>query len=167
MPAHRKPHALHDLQGTTSKALLDKPSLYKAGRPRIPAHLSPVARAEFKRIAKLLEERSTATPGDMATIAVLAEVYARWVQAKDAIGDALMIQTTIKDTNGEPVVVERLNPLLKVVSDCERQIRSLTKELGLTPSSRDRVRPAIDGDSKSDEPEPGTVGWTLLHGGQQ
>lgn len=166
MPTPRKSQADHDLTGTKTQAHQDKPSLYRAGRPKIPNHLSRVARSEFKRIVGLLEERGTVTPGDLAIIALLAEVYSRWVAAKAQVGNDLMIETTVKDTNGEPVIVQRLNPLLKVVSDCERQIKSLTTSLGLTPLHRDKIKPAVGGRSVENEAEdvPGTVAFLIKHG---
>lgn len=162
----RKSESDHILQGTRSQALPDKPSLYRAGRPKIPKHLSRVARAEFKRVVGLLEQRGTITPGDAAMVAVLSEVYARWIKAKAEIDETgLMVETTIKDTHGEPVLVRRLNPLLKIVSDCERQIKNLTQQLGLTPATRDRVKPAVGGGQEPDpENIPGTLAYIIKHG---
>lgn len=41
----------------------------------------------------------------------------------------LMVQTTITDSHGKPVVVERLNPALKVQREAMRAITSLKKQI--------------------------------------
>src|ERR1700733_8314324 len=110
------------LQGTVSQVKAEKPSAYQGGRPKFPGHLSRVARTEMKRCVKVLEQRGTVTEGDFATLAVYAEVYARWIQCKREIGDSLMVTTTITDNHGKQHIVERLNPLLKIVAQCETRM---------------------------------------------
>jgi len=140
MAKPRKTEQQHFVEGTKSKATQALESVYEAGRTKIPGHLSPAARAEFKRACKILVERGTATEGDFATLAVYAEVYARWVSAKKQLGNDFLVLMTIKDTNGVPKQVERPSPLLKVVETCEARLLTLAKSLGLTPDARDRVR---------------------------
>ena len=115
--------------------------MYQGGRPKFPNHLSKVARQEMKRAIKILMERGTVTEGDFATLAVYAEVYARWIQCKREIGDELMVTTQVTDNNGTLRTVTRVNPLLKIAAQCESRLLSLTKELGLTPKERDKVKP--------------------------
>ena len=140
MPTPRKSDADHFLHGTVSQAKTDKPSQFAGGRPKFPKHLSPAARSEFKRAVQLLEQRRTLTPGDYATLTVYSEVFARWIQAKKEIGDALMIETQVTDNNGNLRTVTRLNPLIKVAEACESRLLALTKSLGLTPVDRDKAR---------------------------
>jgi P27 family predicted phage terminase small subunit len=141
MPQQRKSESLHRLHGTVSQAKPDKPSYVMASRPKFPKHLSRVGKQEYKRCVQILEERGTATAGDYAVLSVYVEVYARWVQAKEAVGQELMVTTTITDNNGTARTVTRLNPLLKVVQACESRMLGLIKELGLTPAARDKVKP--------------------------
>ncbi len=165
MPRPAKTIRQHLLHGTVPQGTPDKPSQFSGGRPKYPKHLSPVARAEFKRAVQLLEQRKTITPGDYTTLAVYAEVFARWIQAKNEIGDELMIETQVTDNNGNLRTVRRLNPLLKVAEQCEGRMLALVKALGLTPVDRERSRPTTtDG---SAQPLPGSVGWTILHGGEK
>lgn len=131
----------HLLHGTVPQGKPASPSAFTAGRPVIPKHLSPVARREFKRVCAFLERRATLTEGDVATIAVLSEVTARWIDCKRALGDQYTITTSIADNNGNLHTVVRPNPLIRIVQDCESKILSLTKSLGLTPDSRDKVKP--------------------------
>ena len=149
MPREAKTIRQHLLHGTVPQGKPDKPSLYAGGRAKIPAHLSRAARTEFKRYAKILEDRDTRTPGDFATLAHLAENSARWIFLKRQIGDEYMVTTQVTDNNGNLRTVTRLNPLLKVLAQIEARIQSLLKSLGLAPDSRDRIKPTSpDGEEK-------------------
>jgi P27 family predicted phage terminase small subunit len=165
MPQRAKTIKEHLLHGTVPQGTPDKPSQFAGGRPKYPRHLSPIARAEFKRAVQMLEQRKTITPGDYTTLAVYAEVFARWIQAKNEIGDSLMVETTVTDNNGNLRTVRRLNPLLKVAQSCEARMLALVKALGLTPVDREKARPTT---SSNDTPiVPGSVGWMLLHGDKE
>lgn len=156
----------HLRDGTVPQGKPDKPSAFVGGRPKAPAHLSLVARQEFKRCVDLLLKRGTVTPGDVSTLAVYAEVFARWIQAKRQIGDQLMIETEAADSHGQVRIVQRLNPLLKVVENCEGRLLALAKNLGLTPKDRESVKPTRpNGDN---EIIPGSIADTNpeLFGGQ-
>lgn len=141
MPRAAKTIRQHYLQGTVPQGKPDSPSNYAGGRPKIPKHLSLVARREFKRICQLLENRGTLCEGDGQTIAVLSEVYARWVDCKKALGDQFLVTTQLLDSSGTLRTVTRTNPLVKICQDCESKILALTKSLGLTPTDRDKVKP--------------------------
>jgi P27 family predicted phage terminase small subunit len=149
----RKNTAQHFLEGTKAHPPAPGTPSFEAGRPKIPSHLSPAARAEFKRCVKLLQDRKTLTPGDMSILAVYAEVFSRWVVAKQGLGTELMIMTTIVDPHGKQVLVRRANPLLKIARECEQQIVQLAAKLGLTPVDRARSR-QTDMTDKDKEKEP-------------
>lgn len=162
MPRLAKSERDHWLQGTTPQTKPVQPSQYLAGRPKFPKHLSPAARAEMKRACRLLEERGTLTAGDYATLTVYAEVYSRWVQAKAEVGRNLLIKTFVTDNNGIAHEQTKLNPLLKVIFDCESRLLSLAKSLGLTPIDREKVRPAKSG-PKVREVVPGSIEEQMPH----
>ena len=155
-----KTAAEHRLHNTVSQVGREKPvrataSVYQSGRPKFPKHLSKIARHEYKRVCKFLADRRTLSDADFYTISVLAEVYARWIQSKEALGIEYTITTTILDKKGNANTVTRENPLCKIVSDCESKILSLSKALGLTPADRDRVKPLQNG--SEDEIIPGSM----------
>ena len=130
----------HFVQGTESKAAKALDSIYEGGRPRIPSHLGPEARSEFKRACKILLERRTATSGDFLALTLYAEVYARWIAAKKELGTQFIVTTAVTDNHGKDHTVDRPNPLIKVVENCESRLLTLAKSLGLTPDARDKVR---------------------------
>ena len=88
----------------------------------------------------MLEKRGTVTEGDVATLAVYAELLARWIQCEREIGQELMIESVVLDNNGMPHKQRKVNPLLKVANACETRLLALAKTLGLTPVDRDKVK---------------------------
>jgi len=118
----------------------DSTSRFAAGRPAIPAHLKGPARAEFKRAVGLLEKRQTLTEADRASLEIYATVFARWLQAKAQIGDTLLVESTFVDKLGVEHTTSIVNPLLAVVQNCEVRLAGFIKELGLSPSSRERTK---------------------------
>jgi len=151
----------HDLHGTKSQARPPVGSAIRAGRPKFPSHLSRAARVEYKRVCAMLEARAALTPGDYAMLSVYATVYSRWIAAKRELDtDGLMILTTILDSHGVPYQKKIKHPMLRIVTDCERQILTLASKLGLSPIDRDRVKPARDAVTR--EVKPGSLGAALL-----
>ena len=140
-----KTAAEHYLTGTRSELGRTRPdrqavaSQFVSGRPKFPKHLGKDARIEFKRVCKFLGARKTLSEGDFYTIAVLAECTVRWIAAKEALGTHFIVATVVKDKQGRETIVERENPLCKIVENCESKILSLTNSLGLNPASRDKV----------------------------
>jgi P27 family predicted phage terminase small subunit len=133
----------HLLSGTVPQSK-NTASQFKGGRPKYPKHLSKTARVEFKRNVQLLEQRGTVTPGDFAILALQAEAYARWVIAKEQLGEEYMVETTVTNNHGEVRTVRKLNPLLKVVESAEHRLLALSKALALTPIDRDKAKLTSD-----------------------
>jgi P27 family predicted phage terminase small subunit len=151
-----------------SQAKPDRPSHFVGGRPKPPAHLSAAAKVEFRRVSKILGQRQVETPGDFAAIALYATVYDRWIALKTEVAANYTILVTILDSHGEAHETTKVNPLLKELNATEGRLLALIRELGITPASREKVKPTVGGDqSENDAPQPGTVGWQLLHGGKE
>lgn len=126
------------------------------------ASLRPI----FKRLVKLLQERRVLTAGDAELIRLYCFLYDRHVRNAALLRQEGELCTYIRlDSNGTPHPQVKTNLRLKVSADCERQMASILNQLGLTPTAKDRAKPA-KGDH---EPESiaGTVGWMILHGGQE
>lgn len=131
--------AVHELHGTRDHSNRT-PSAFVSGRPKYPSHLSKEARAEMKRCCGILERRHVLTEGEVTILTLYSTIYARWVSAKRQVGDNLMIEFTVLDSNGVAHKTMRLNPLLKVISDAESRLLALAKSLGLTPVDRGRSK---------------------------
>ena len=165
MPQARKSVTLHTLQETQPEWTSGAPSVFHAGRAKVPAHLTAPERVAFKKFSKLLGERRTETPGDVAALALLAVVYVRWQKAKAELDTrGLTVEDIVLSSNGVPIRRVKLNPLLRVVSDCESKILAVVRELALTPLSRDKARPAAPAPPPVGKryAKPGSVAEQLL-----
>lgn len=99
----------------------------------------PVAVAEWQRLAPVLREGGHVTDADRAALIALCLEWARYLQASDRVAaSGLIVQTP----NGYPIANPYLGVATKALAACAR----LWPELGLTPSSRSRVKapPAAD-----------------------
>jgi P27 family predicted phage terminase small subunit len=136
------PESMHKLRGTEYRDRT-KPSQVTAGRPKMPEHLSADAKKEWRRIVTLLEERGTLSKADSAVLALYCENHARWLQAKrDVAEHGIIVTVTVLDRNGEQVTSRKTNPALRIAENAERSLRGFLKEFGMTPGSRERVKPA-------------------------
>lgn len=112
-------------------------------RPRKPKHLSPVAEEKWKELVRLLSGRGTLTQADASVLEIAAELYARWrLYVDDLAARGAYVEHTTVDKHGEPVTRRVLNPSAKLATQIENSLRSTLKELGITPASREDVKPA-------------------------
>jgi P27 family predicted phage terminase small subunit len=143
----------HNLIGTPiigSKARTE--SKLAADEPRMPGHLTKDAKREWKRILPMLLERRSLTEGDATALALYCETYSRWLAAKNEVAQAgITIETTVLDKHGAAITSRKANPALRTLENCERSLRSLLLELGLTPRSRERVLPAKPKEEKEED----------------
>jgi P27 family predicted phage terminase small subunit len=132
----------HRLQGTRPHYDIgDAAAKFDAGRPAtVPSHLTGTARSAWKRVHKILEERQMLTPGDGAALELFASVYQRWLAAKIEVGEKLLVESVFTDKNGVDHIIQKLNPLLALISTCEVRLLAAIRELGLSPSSRDKAK---------------------------
>jgi len=153
MARQRLTETEHRLRGTEYRDRR-KPSEVTGGRPKVPDHLSEDAKKEWRRIIPLLEQRGTLSRADGASIALYCETHARWLQAKRDVADhGIIVVTTVLDRNGEQVTSRKQNPALKIAENAERSLRAFLREFGMTPSSRERVKPTKPApEPKTDSP---------------
>jgi P27 family predicted phage terminase small subunit len=142
----------HALKGTRpTRAKPETPSNVQASRPKLPSHLTKEARREWKRVLPLLLRRGSLTESDGTALALYAETFARWVSAKRELDErGIVCDVVVLNSNGQAVTVRKPNPALRIAENCERSLGKFLKELGLTPASRERVKPAK---KKEDEDE--------------
>jgi P27 family predicted phage terminase small subunit len=132
------------LQGTFQK----RPSrgrkvTVEAGAPEPPKWLSKVARGEWKRILPLLLERGSLTAADATALGTYCATVARYIAASESLeSDGMQVETVITDNNGVIHTKKILNPMLKVAESSERAMFRFLKELGITPASREKIKPA-------------------------
>lgn len=134
----------HALKGTRpTRAKPEAPSTAQAERPKMPSHLTKEARKEWKRILPGLLKRGSLTDSDATALSLYCETFARWVAAKKEVEDhGIMVDVTVLTSNGAPIITRKQNGALKIVENCERSLARQLTALGLTPASREKVKPA-------------------------
>jgi|AACY02.3.fsa_nt_gi phage terminase, small subunit, putative, P27 family len=119
------------------------PALSKGGQPRCPEHLDPVARKEWRRLARPLFEAGILTIADRAALAAYCQAYSRWAEA-----EAKLQQTPklIKTPSG----YVQQSPWVSIANKQLELMGRYMAELGITPTSRARL-------PETDAPDPAAL----------
>lgn len=128
-----KPTALKIREGNPSRRPLNahEPKPPKA-LPRCPAHLSPTAKAEWRRLARTLNEMGVLTLSDRAAFAAYCQAYGRWVEAEQKLAETPVLLKT-------PSGYVQQSPWLSIANKQMELMGKYMAELGLTPAARSRV----------------------------
>ena len=128
-----KPTALKEVLGNPGKRPLNRnePKPVQA-MPTCPAHLSPTAKAEWKRIAAQLHVVGILTQLDRAALAAYCQAYGRWVEAEMKLKETPAL---IRTASG----YVQQNPWLQVANKQVELMHKLLAEFGLSPAARSRV----------------------------
>jgi P27 family predicted phage terminase small subunit len=143
MARRRLSDAEHKLRETLpSPVTVPVQSQIVQSKPKVPKFLSPAARKEWRRVVPLLSERGSLTSADASILALHCECFSRWVACQQQITvEGISQTTTVLDSNGTQVTRTRPHFALKILQDCEKSLRQSLTMLGLTPASREKVRP--------------------------
>ena len=123
----RKPVARHRSSNTE-----DMPVAPDA-LPRCPAHLTDVARKEWRRLAKPLYDMGVLSVTDRAALAAYCQAWARWVEAEEHLAKGPPLVKT-------PSGYVQQSPWLTVANKQLDIMGRYMAELGLSPSARARLR---------------------------
>jgi len=104
-----------------------------AKTPTCPACLGDEARTEWKRLSNELSELGLLTGLDRAMLAAYCQAHALWVEAVASIERYGMM---VKSPNGYPMQ----SPYVAVANKQVEIMVRIAAELGMTPSSRTRIR---------------------------
>lgn len=104
--------------------------------PAMPDRLSPEAKAEFNRLAPILEKMGVLTTADGAALAAYCKLHALNLRAEAAIRKYGIVIAKLDDTG---VSTLKKNPAVSIFETSSRLIRSFLQEFGLTPASRSKV----------------------------
>lgn len=100
--------------------------------PTCPAHLSPSAKAEWKRLIRDLFALGVITPFDRAALAAYCVSYGRWVEAERKLRETPIL---IKIPSG----YIQQSPWLTIANKALELMHRYMAEIGLSPVSRARV----------------------------
>ena len=128
-----KPTRLKIIEGNPGKRPLrgNEPQPPRS-QPTCPAHLSPTAKAEWKRLAQSLNKIGLLTQADRAALAAYCQSYGRWVEAERKLAETPTLLKT-------PAGYVQASPWLTISSKQLELMAKFMAELGLTPSSRSRL----------------------------
>jgi P27 family predicted phage terminase small subunit len=148
MPNHKKPTALHVLNGNPSKIKdLGKGEPKPAPvEPYIPEWLDDIAVNEWKRLAPKLVKLGLLTEIDTIPFAMLVQEYSDVIQLRGYIKEN---GRTFNHVNTKGEANETTRPEVYMLQKATQMLKSLTVEFGLTASSRGRLEIAgmdIDND---------------------
>jgi P27 family predicted phage terminase small subunit len=138
---------------------------FQGGRPPMPASIKqdPDAAAEWRRMCRLLAARGTLSKADGPFLELYCATYSEWLAARRELKEkGLFIDVPVTDNSGNVHFVRKENPARKVIAQCVTTMRQFLQQLGATPASRDKARPAKP-DPQKEAFAPGTVGWILEH----
>lgn len=138
-----KTESEHRLHGTQSQKRFKREESYlTAGRPRYPKGLSPTARRVFKTLCGLLEERAALTKGDLEAIRLYCHLHERHARALAQLQEHGEICAYERlDSHGQRFTQYKKNLWLEVATGAERQMVAILVQLGLTPRSKDSIKP--------------------------
>ena len=122
------------LRGNPGKRRLNDAEPRPAARvPPCPACLGHEARKEWQRLARELGELGLLTGLDRGLLAAYCQAHALWVEAVSSIQ---RYGTMVKSPNGYPMQ----SPYVAVANKQVEIMVRIAAELGMTPSSRTRIR---------------------------
>jgi len=113
-------------------------------QPRCPAHLSAVARNEWRRLAGPLFDAGILTIADRAALAAYCQAWARWIEAEEQLKKTPALLKT-------PSGYVQQSPWLSVANKQLELMGRFMAELGLTPTARERLNLPVS--AGLDQPE--------------
>lgn len=145
------------LKGTKSKAQPHAESGFESGRPKQPKHLTPVAAQKWKELVRVLNKRGTLTKADAELLELVCEQYARWrLYVEDIQKRGLYIKESYTDKYGNEDEREIPNQSAKFANQLENTLARNLVQLGITPASRERAKPAAPPAPPKDTIIPGS-----------
>lgn len=112
--------------------------------PSCPKFLSGPARAEYRRVGRLLVRMGIVTDVDRAALAGYAQAYARWMQAEEAMSQPDHAMITATESG-----YQQTSPWLNIATQAQKQMLRYMVEFGMTPATRSRVQAAETGETES------------------
>jgi P27 family predicted phage terminase small subunit len=128
-----KPTRLKLIEGNPGKRpITGREPKPPSAQPTCPSHLSPKAKAEWKRLAASLNGIGLLTMIDRAALAAYCQSWGRWVEAERKLTETPPLLKT-------PAGYVQQSPWLTIANKERELMAKYMAELGLTPSSRSRL----------------------------
>jgi P27 family predicted phage terminase small subunit len=128
------PTALKILRGNPGRRPLNQQEARPPARlPSAPPILDPVARAEWRRVCKVLGLVGLVTQADRAALTAYCVAWSRWLAAEAKVREFGALVRTARGGQG-------LSPYLRVANTALAQMRTFAVEFGMSPSARSRIQ---------------------------
>lgn len=134
-----KPTVLRLLQGNAGKRAINKkePKAIKANF-RVPSHLDPIAKTQWKKLASALDELGVLSETDLSALEQCVETYARIRRLRAEIKK--LGGTAYESIKPDGEVLWKAYPQVAQLERAETNHRAYLSEIGLTPSARSKVQ---------------------------
>jgi len=133
MSPRPKPTAIRRLEGNRGKRAWNHAEPQPPDAiPRCPDHLAPVAKVEWRRVARTLHAMGVLTAIDRAALAAYCQCYAKWAEAEQKLKETPPLLKT-------PSGYVQQSPWLGIANKQLELMGRYMAELGMTPAARSRV----------------------------
>jgi P27 family predicted phage terminase small subunit len=134
MPGPRPtPTALKRLRGNPGKRPLNfHEASPPSGFPPPPRELAVPVKKAYRKLGRQLLAAGLVSKLDGHLLALFAQTWCRWLEAEQQLARSGPV---IRSPNNYPI----MSPFLFVSNQCQKQLRSLAAEFGLSPAARSRV----------------------------
>jgi P27 family predicted phage terminase small subunit len=143
------PTALKLIQGNPGKRAINKSEPKKvAANLRVPGHLDPIAKTQWKKLASVLDDLGVISQTDLSALEQCVETYARIRRLRIEV--KRLGGTAYESIKPDGEILWKAYPQVAQLERAETNHKAYLTELGLTPSSRSKIQ-AID---KADDDDP-------------
>jgi len=136
----------HKIDGTYKKTRHGKAPVAKTTKKMTPpTDMSTAAKKTWRKLAALLTDMSILSDGDFMSLRLLCDSYAYYIEACDVVAKGGGYIQQVNKSGGEYWVE---HPALKARSRYWKEVESMCKQFGLTPSSRTGIQKIDTGEKE-------------------
>ena len=138
-PMKKKPISAHKVQGTYRADRHAQRSLQFASGAVCPKFLSNAAKAEWRRVAPMLEQAGLLQESDTMTLAAYCSNYSGWREAMAAVKKEGMVILVESQTRTGRTSKPIRNPAVALMHQYEKAMLTSAAKFGLDPYSRSSI----------------------------
>ena len=144
------PTSVLKLRGSWRAEINGDEPLPEKGEPKKPEWLTNVSDYCWSQLVPLLQDMDVLTVADGMALSLLCETFASWRKAEEMLQKSGEVYP-ILDGNGETKYLAQ-SPYVAIARNTAKQLQTLLREFGLTPSARSRIQVKSDtGAEKEDK----------------
>ena len=117
---------------------------------KCPSYLSKEAKAEWRRVAPLLDQAGILRPIDRSILSAYCEAWANWRASEDDISRNGLIITVTSQTRTGLTQKPMQNPAVRNSIQYGKMMMTLATKFGLDPLARPRIEVPPDDDNELD-----------------